>query len=620
MILTPLAFVPALLFYLFPVLVGRPIVRFLYRHPLRYRFISYFITGALVIYGILLLINYTALKLIPALPFNTVLQALILTFLIFFVVANFFFKPTRVKVQHYILPTVLSVIAAFLFYLLWQIKSPYPFNWDVYEHQTLVNTILSGRYSVITSHITDTFGFNGYSTIFHTLIALSQTFLPSFLFDFWHAISLLHFAFIVMGSYLLAKEVTGRKTIAVLTAILSAGIFDSNISFTTLFFIPQTFTAFAFLYLFIQLIKEKKEHRLPPVQLVIAQCFFLFINHYVVGTVAVVVYAGTYLYFRHEEYIASRINKKLFVEVSLFIGFLGIIFSSAISLGFLNQGEATAFTTSLPDKFVIMKTLYGFLFLIFLPIGISTILKRKKEYELVSLYIMTSLLAIILMQLPYVMKFYVLARTFVHIGLAVGIYTVMKQIKNPVFRSFCYPFIVTTLIIIFITNATVWKTGLEYHDIVTHISSNELQAADFLKKNYANSDTLLISDPATQHLLEPLSLVNTQGGAYMNHETRVILDRVSQTQRTVDIQRELYQIQDMLIDTSRSKRLLVLSARYFIWQQAARGDKFSLNYNIWYPADLTFEDRKQINRFLADPTHFTFVYQNPSMVIFEVIK
>lgn len=616
--ITLTALFTAFLFYFFPIIIGRPLIRIFYRHHLNYPFISYFITGALVLYSLVFLINYTILRLFSSLPFEIIFQALLASLAIVCIPANFFFRPTDIQLKKYAFPSFFAGTCAIGVYYLWQLGTIYPFNWDIYEHQTLVNTILHGHWSFITSHVTDTFGFNGYSTIFHTLIAGTQTFLPSPVFPYWHSLSMLHFTFVILASYFLTKEVTNNKVIAILSATLGAFIFDSNISFTSLFFIPQTFTAVSFVFLFTQLISEVKHHRLPSPFLIALGSIFLILNHYVVGLVAVGIYTTTWLYFRNHKYILGHINRRLYIEIGLFVAFLLIIFSSAIPLGFLNNGEAVAFTSTLTDKFLVMKQVYGFIFLLFLPIGVSTLLKRNHEMEVGSLVITIGLLALILMQLPYVMKFYVLARFFVHILIAMGIFTLFRQIKNRWLLYSSYSFLVITLTGIFITNTVTWKGGLEYQNLLTHISPAEIQAADFLKKHYNSTATFLISDPATQHILEPFSNINTQGGAYMNSKTREILSIIGETQSTRDIEEKLFEIQDDVTGPSSGKRLLVLSGRYFIWQDSSYGEKHSLNYNVWYPADLTLDNKQQIERFVADPDHFMLVYQSPTLAIFEV--
>lgn len=614
--------IPAIFLYVLPTLVGRAIIKDLYKRSLSYPFISYFATGISTLYIFTLLLNFILRFIFPDVSFSTFLPAIILSFTVVGIILNLIQNVNDIHLRNYILPFIFSIVLAFLIYNLWQFNSPYPFNWDIYEHQTLVNTILNDRFSFIASNVTDTFGFNGYPTILHTLIASSQIFFNTPIFDYWNSISYIHFTFIVLASYLFAKEITGNRTISIISGLLSALIFDSNNSFTTLFFIPQTFTAMIFMFLFIQLISEIKKNRLPSLNIIAIGTFSLLLNHYIIGTLASIFYIGTYLYYRYNALIISyiNINKRLALEIGLFVGLLTVIFSPSISLGFLNNGEAQTFTASLSDKAEAMKQIYGFLLVLFVPIGVSAVLRRKNEIEIFILILMSGFLTIILLQLPYMAKFYVLARIFVHFFAAIGIYTIFKFFKNSKLLYInSYIFLVLTLIGIFVTNASNWKGFLHYHDILTQVSPLEIEAADFLKEKYGNGNTLLVSDPATAHILEPFSSINTQGGAYMNTNTRGILDEISKTTNTKEVAQKLYSINDA-VNPTNGKRLLALSGRYFVWQNSSKKNKYALSYDVWYPKDLTFEDEKIIQQFKEDETHFKLIYQNPAIAIFEVSK
>ena len=59
-------------------------------------------------------------------------------------------------------------LATLVSYLIWRMYSPYPspLNWDIWEHQTAIHAILNGNISLLPSQLSDTFGFNGYTTLF----------------------------------------------------------------------------------------------------------------------------------------------------------------------------------------------------------------------------------------------------------------------------------------------------------------------------------------------------------------------------------------------------------------------------------------------------------------------
>jgi hypothetical protein len=338
-------------FYLVPTFVGRAFVGLTYKKPLSYPYITYFLGGSLVLYAAMILVGIIS-WLIPSLSYDGMIFVVLGVSLVAAFIGNIF-VPFRdsTSILHLLAPFSFSVLLAVVVYGIWQIDSMYPFNWDLLHHQTLARYIRDTTFHILPSRVTDTFGFNGYSTIFHTLLALAQKPFSFSYFAFWHVISVIHLTFVIFASYLLAKEVTHNTTIAALSAILSGFLFESTIAFTSLFLIPQTFTAVVFMYVFTQLIAEIKKKRLPDVYPVALSGIFIFLNHYIVGFAALCIYAGTYLYMKYHRVIVQKVNRLAVIEAGLVVAFVVIIISPSLSLGFINQGEAEEFSLGLFDKF-----------------------------------------------------------------------------------------------------------------------------------------------------------------------------------------------------------------------------------------------------------------------------
>ncbi len=607
----------ALLFYLIPTSIGRVLVQKVIKKELSYPFVTYFLAGGFSLFAIALVIQYILITLFPALSFSVVFSWATGIMAGGSLIINFFLPRKDLSVQNLHIPALISLVCAAVIFFIWRIDSPYPFNWDMLEHQTLVNNIFENRFNFMTTRITDTFGFNGYSSFYHTLIAASQIFYPTNMFVYWSAIGFIHFFMVIMASYLLTKEVTENKAVAYIAILLAAGIFDSYVSFTSLFFIPQTFTAVVFVFLVSQLFREIKKGRLPSIPFVFFSILFLVLNHYIIGTVAVVVYLTIYLYSKFRLFIARHINRAFLIGAITVLAVAAVILSAYLPLDFLNAGEAASFNPTFEEKLRVMLRTYGFFLALFVPIGLVTTLRAKGEVEIFILTITLGLFALILLQIPYVMKFYVLTKFFIHIILAVGIYTLIRYIQPILLRYTAYLLLVVSLLIVFTTNAAGWKEILRYRDFYTNISPNEVQAAQFLKENYADTNTLLISDPATQHIIEPLSMVNTPGGAYMSIDTRTQLDQAIKSSDHQSIAQLLHEIDDALTGRSDT-RLIAISGRYFLWQYSAPQDKESLSFNIWYPSDLTLDNYKALQYLLQDTNRFELVYQNPTVAIIEV--
>lgn len=607
-----------LLFFLFPTLVGRTFIRLLNKkRTLSHPFVTYFISGSLVTYSVTVLTYYIAQFADIKIGFEYIFAGVIALLSFVFIPANFVIDKFDLKIKKFILPTLASIATATLTTMLWNIKSPYPLNWDIYEHQTLTNTILDGRFSFFSSQVTDTFGFNGYSTLFHTLLAASQTFFSISIFDYWNSVSFVHLVLVCLASYLLAKAVTGSRAVGYISMLLGGLIFDSTISFTNLFLIPQTFTALVFILLFTQLVRSLKNGTNLPLPFLFLGSIFLLLNHYIVGSIAFFFYVGTYLYFRFQHFLTPKMDRKYAMAIGIIITSIAIFASGFVPLGFINKGEGEAFVLDFADKWNVLRQSYGLLPLIFFPIGIYTILKKRTELALYTLDTTLALSALVLFQLPYVMKFFVLDKYFFGVILAVGMYTILNRIKTIVLKYVGFAALIFSLIFIFALNSANWKQILIYKNTHSHVGDNEIKAAQFLKEEYGSSDAMLVSDPSTQYVLETMSGVNTQGGAYMDHPARDVLHSISQENDPNKVAEALFEIKDK-ITTDSNTRLLVLSGRYFVWQNQSERNKQDLSFNIWHTADLTETNKQYIYRLIKQSDRFTLIFQNETLAILEV--
>ncbi len=608
--------IAALFFYIFPILIGRPIARFFIKRELAIPFISYFLTGIFTLFASTAAANFIFCTLLN-LPFLPVFQAVILLLALILVPVNIILTREDLKIKSYIVPFLTSVLLAAFVFILFSYKSPYPLNWDLYEHQTLTQNILAGRFSLIPSHITDTFGFNGYSTIFHTLLAAPQAFIKVSVLPLWNALNFFHLILVTFATFLLGKSVSGKNSIGYLSAIFGGIIFDSLISFTNLFLMPQTATAVIFIFLFVQLIESFKKGHGLALRFIIANTFAIFLNHFIVGAAAAGLYLTSSLYLKFESTIKEKINLRVVAEVMLVAMIIAILFSQFIPLGFINSGEGNAFNLSIFDKFEAMRQAYGFLPLFLFPLGMILVLKGKRKFEILTALMAVFLLSGMLTQLPYVMKFFVLAKFFASVILALGVYRIISNISNKITYAASYVLLLAALTILFITNTTVWKGILQYEGLNTQVSAYEIAAAQFLKKHYSGKNAMLVSDPATQNILEPLSTVNSQGGVYMDLVSRKKLSTLKSTNDGSMVVSTLAQINDKITPRA-SVKLLILGGRYFEWQKAAEYQKMAFSYNTWSPVDLSLSDIEQINTLLASSNRLKLVYKNPGVTIIEV--
>ncbi|MBI2617228.1 hypothetical protein HYW55_03790 [Candidatus Gottesmanbacteria bacterium] len=610
-------FISAVLFYATPILIGGALWAVLGKGKrISFPFVLYFITGSLFLFAVALVESFV-LRFFPSVAFSIVYRYSLYILLALSLPINAFnlVKTNMKDATKYFYPVFLSLLLALIITRVWAIHTPYPLNWDLYEHQILANEIVRGHLSFFTSRMSDAFTFNGYSSLFHTLVATAQILVPSDILSFWQSITFFHLFLTILASFTLAKILTDNETVATVSAVIGAFIFESNVVYTTLFFIPQTLTSLVFVFLISHLLEVwKRRERYFPVALILT-CGFLLLMHYIIGFVAVVILLGVYLFLYHRSRIEEKMRIVLIVEFLFDLLFIFLIASYFIPLGFINKGEAQFYAFSLADKFKFMQNSYGYL-LLFFPIGLYALYKIKSVFARIGIIVTLILFGLTISQFPYVLKFYVLGRYFVHVIVAFGLFVIVSRILNPLFRSLAYMVFLVTILGIFITNSAYFKSINLYEDTYVQVSPSEVKAAEYLKKTYGGSTALLISDPATQNVLEALSTINSAGGAYADAEIRGLLIDLTIATDSSEMRDGLTKISDRL--DSSDRRLFVVGGRYFAWQNATVADKQAYFFNVWAPVDLSLADYRRIEKLKQTPSDFTFVYENPGLSIFEV--
>jgi hypothetical protein len=610
------ALLSASLFFLLPALIGRAIFQLATRsaHKHAEPLASYFVLGSLSIFGIAAAWQVLPIQFSFAPYFFWTIYLLSGISLII----NLILRPkiSRTQVQESALPISLSLAIALVVHLLWSIHSPYPLNWDLYEHQTLANLIQQGHWSFFTSRISDSFIFDGYSSLFHTLLSVSQFCLFTNIISFWQAISFWHTTLLVLAAYTLAKLVSRSTSVAILSALLSGFIFESVITFTSLFFLPQTWSAVLAIFLFCQFLQDRPEHHKKNWILLTLSLIGLFLGHYIIGTLGIGIVLFAFLFNTYGKRIEVLIQQFPLVESATLLILLIFFASFILNLSFINHGEAAAYTFSLPLKFEFMKRIYGLLLLFTLPLGFIYAIRQKNKQLNIVLFITLAFLAASMSQFPYALKFYTIGRFFVHLVMALGIWSILQFAHFKVTKAISFSVVGLSLAVILLLNSAYWKNGLSYSNLLTHLTPTELQAATFLKENYQHQNVLMISDPATQNILEALSGVNSAGGAYSSDTNRSLLAQIGVSSQPTQVYDHLFEIKDQ-VTPEAPVRLLVMSGRYFEWQNRTLKEKASFDFNIWNPSNLSLENWHQVEGLLKDPK-FRLVYNNPEIAILEV--
>lgn len=512
--------------------------------------------------------------------------------------------------------TILAITTG-ISYLIWRYQSPYPFplNWDMWEHQTVVNAILQGHVALFPSMLSDTFGFNGYTTLFHFIIAAFQyPFRPDILGFWW--IAEIYMAFLTsMAAYALTKAITKRNDTALIAGVLSTFCFESSIVFTPFFLMPQTVATVIWCMGFAWLINTK---HFPNIFGLCALVLVLLSMHFLIGGAGILTYLA-YLTIRFAPVRkGSKIIRVIISTMPLWVYAIVFVLSRYIPMETINWGEAANFIQTIPEKLRDMQGWYGYFPLLLTPIGVWSLNrdKRASEAKIIALIALT-VMAVVISPIAYSMKFYALGRYFMITYIACGVMYFINQTVLPKYKMGILFLFFAAQLVIFTTNVLRWQESLQFQGIASHVSTHDRQLATFLKNHYNNTGVMLISDPTTSYILEPLTGINTPGGAYMNADNRTRIASIINASDSASLSDTVKTVQDRLDTAPVDGYLVVLSARYFQWTTLSEAKRLGFAFNIWRPQSMTLANTIAVTAF-EKSMNLQPIFTNASATVFYI--
>jgi len=512
---------------------------------------------------------------------------------------------------------IILLITSVFSSMLWRSNSPYPFplNWDIWEHQTAVNAILSGTFTLLPSGLSDTFQFNGYTTLFHMWIAIPQYIFKPDVLGFWWFAETLHTFAASIAAYVLITSITKKKQAGIVAGILSAFFFESSLSYTSVFLMPQTVTAILWVFGFSYLLQ--KTSATARMLVMVPLSVILFSLHFIIGSVGI----ACYLFYlilektRILESTAVYVTALLALPIFVFGVLTGI--TTMFPVQSINFGEAGHFSNTVIRTWTDMCTWYGFLPVLLFPFGIIALEKmRLQNPGRICILLFFILTGLVFSPFPYVTKFIVLWRFLLIAFIGSGILFFLESTKNIIIKGVMLFFIIITCQTIFIANYTSWKQTITYLDIASQVSKDDRKTAEFLS-TYRDKPVLLASDPATSYILEALSGVNSPGGAYMNTANRQYLASAFLSEDQSFCNDKLDLIRDG-ISPQEKISMVVISARTLEWLHTEETIRNSNAWNVWQPQGFSIRNTMEIQQ-ISERCSLTPIFTTPSIVVFERI-
>jgi hypothetical protein len=510
---------------------------------------------------------------------------------------------------------VILTVTAVAGYILWRLYSPYPYplNWDIWEHQTIINAILSGKYALLPSTLSDTFRFNGYTTLFHLWLSVPQSLFKPEILGFWWFSEFFLCLTAGIAAYAFSMTLTKNRWVGITAGVMSTFFFEPALSYTSYFLMPQTITAILWVFGLTFLIQHK--NRPSHLFVMIPLSVLLISLHFIIGGAGVVLYLfysileKSHMLDKNFFYFLSVAGLPVFV-----FGLLSFV-TRAFPVHMINFGEAGSFSKTIPQLITDMRGWYGLLPLFLVPFGIIEV--KTGQYRTagrISTLLFFILGAMIISPFPYMTKFIVLWRFLLILFMAIGMGYFLNKVTGMLAKGMILFLFIVTCETIFLVNIQTWQKTVTYRGKASQLSDDEQKTAQFLSTQRVGN-TFFVSDPATSYILEALSGVNSPGGAYMDRDNRVSLSSALLSDSPDECTQSLNKIRDRLYP-NHTLTYVVISARTLSWLDSGDTMRVSNAWNVWTPRELSLRDRIQLQH-IEETCELTPVYQTGSIVVFK---
>jgi len=396
-------------------------------------------------------------------------------------------------------------------------------NIDTYHHLTAIKEIyFNNNLGLLLTNINDTFTLATYLPFFHYIFGVPLS--TGELIDLVLLYRVLEVIFTLTLSLITYKGInilTKSKPLSIFAVILHIFAFESFGAYTSHFMLPQTFTGIMAFVLIIYVLKTDKINSFY----LLSALILLGLNHFFVGVFAVIIILFIALIRKFNKAVVSIVSFSIFVALLLFIGADVLSLSVLDGVGQVfsdfSERESELINLGSIDLLNVLFRSFGTFSLILILQIVSSPLAKDWRYKTMG-FVLTLTLLIISIKFPYSNKFLIYIHYFSVIFVTLGLSNI-KVFSKWISLILIIPLGITLALGLQI-NTQRFKnifTGddnqirlMEYeYDI-----SKELEAFELSAHN-----TLIISDPLTMHMIEPITDTTTTGGLFTKAETRKVI-------------------------------------------------------------------------------------------------
>ncbi len=505
---------------------------------------------------------------------------------------------------------------ALLAQVLLRSDSPYPsfVNWDALQHLTLAREMNRGAFSLDLTRYSDTFQLATYAPVYHAPLFLAWVASGATAEGLYWFLDLLHSLLAALVTFRLGWSIRGKALDALLAGSLGALTLESQIAMTGFSHMPQNLAGMYFAVCAADFLDRK----VPPRELTI-QLLYLAVAHFFVGGIGVALLGALHIVRALDQKGGLMVGLKVGGVLIVAVSFLLAGYNSAFRMDPFSIGDSAAFNLSADQKNDLFRHWYGYGYYAY-GILLAVLAWRTKGVRLRIFCVVTGLLVpAILFPFPYSFKLFALAHFVLAPLVAAALASAFFEGRTRGVQVVNLALLVSAWFSIFAVNQELsLKRWLRFEGVFTLVSQDEMVAARFLDQPRYR-DTLLVAEPATQHILEGLSGVNTAGGTYATAATRGQLMDIFSSGSPERVRVSVFAVRDALRQGSHDLRLLAVGPRAAHWMALDADDRLATFENIWTPQRATLGDEARV-AFLAGSPGFQLVFKNPALALIEVSR
>ncbi len=494
--------------------------------------------------------------------------------------------------------------------------SPYPsfVNWDGLQHLTLAREMNRGEFSLDLTRYSDTFQLATYVPVYHAPLFLAWAASGATPEGLYWFLDLLHGFMAALVTCRLGWSIRKRPLDALLAGSLGALTLESQIAMTGFSHMPQNLAGMYFALC----VADFLDRKVPPRELGI-QLLYLGAAHFFVGGFGVALLVALHVLQTFERRDGLMLGLKAGGVLIVALSVLLAGYNSEFRLDPFSIGDSAAFNLDADQKNDLFRHWYGYGYYVY-GVLLAVLAWRTHEVRLRVLCVVSGLLVpAILFPFPYTFKLFALAHFVLATLVAAALGGAFLQGRKRLVQAVNLALLLGAWFIIFALNQELsLKRWLRFEGVFTLVSEDETAAARFLDQPRYRQ-TLLVAEPATQHILEGLGGVNTAGGTYATAATRGQLMDILGSDSPEHVRGSVFAVRDALRQGSDDIRLLAVGARAAHWMALDADDRLASFENIWTPRRASLRDEARVT-LLARSPGFRLVFENSGIALLEVTR